>query len=36
LALFALLALVSVDGCSATGPETALETAYSAVGARVK
>jgi hypothetical protein len=32
--VFALLALVSVGGCSASGPETALETAYSAVGAQ--
>jgi hypothetical protein len=32
----ALLALVSVGGCSASGPEPALQTAYSAVGEQVK
>ena len=32
----ALLAIVCVAGCSASRPETALETAYSAVGAQVK
>ena len=32
----AVLAIVGVSGCSASGPETALETAYSAVGAQVK
>jgi hypothetical protein len=30
------LAFVGVGGCSVSGPETALETAYSAVGAQVK
>jgi hypothetical protein len=33
----ALLALIGVAGCSASGPEPMLETAaYSAVGAQVK
>jgi hypothetical protein len=31
-----LLAFVGLGGCSASGPETALETAYSALGAQVK
>jgi hypothetical protein len=34
--LLALLALVSVGGCAASGPEPTLEAAYSAVGAQVK
>ena len=34
--LLALLALVGVGGCSASGPEPSFETAYSAVGAQVK
>jgi hypothetical protein len=34
--VFALLAFVSVGGCSASGPDTAFETAYSAIGAQVK
>jgi hypothetical protein len=32
----ALLALVCVGGCSASGPQPSPETAYSAVGAQVK
>jgi hypothetical protein len=32
----ALLAFVGVGGCSASGPETAFETAYSAMGPQVK
>jgi hypothetical protein len=32
----ALLALIGVDGCSASSPEPSFETAYSAVGAQVK
>jgi hypothetical protein len=32
----AVLALVGIGGCSASGPEPAFETAYSAVGAQVK
>ena len=32
----ALLALVCVDGCTASGPEPTFETAYSAVGLQVK
>jgi len=32
----ALLALAGVGGCSASGPEPPLETAYSAIGAQVK
>jgi hypothetical protein len=32
----ALLALFGVSGCSASGPEPPLETAYSAIGAEVK
>jgi hypothetical protein len=32
----ALLAVVGVGGCSASGPETAFETAYSAMGSQVK
>ncbi len=34
--LLALLALIGVGGCSASGPEPSFETAYSAVGAQVK
>jgi hypothetical protein len=34
--LLALLALIGVGGCSASGPEPPFETAYSAVGAQVK
>jgi hypothetical protein len=34
--LLALLALVGVGGCSASGPEPTFETAYSAIGAQVK
>jgi hypothetical protein len=32
----ALLVLIGVGGCSASGPDPAFETAYSAVGAQVK
>jgi hypothetical protein len=32
----ALLALIGVGGCSASGPEASFETAYSAIGAQVK
>jgi hypothetical protein len=32
----ALLAFVGVAGCSASAPETAVETAYSAMGSQVK
>jgi hypothetical protein len=32
----ALLALIGVDGCSASGPEPPLEMAYSAICAQVK
>jgi hypothetical protein len=32
----AVVALVDIGGCSASGPEPAFETAYSAVGAQVK
>ena len=31
-----LLALVRVGGCSASGTESALQTAYSAPGAQIK
>jgi hypothetical protein len=34
--LLAVLALVVVAGCAASGPEPSFETAYSAVGAQVK
>jgi hypothetical protein len=34
--LFAMLALIDVGGCSSSGPQPALETAYSAIGAQVK
>ena len=34
--LLALLALVAVGGCSASGPEPPFETAYSAVGIQVE
>jgi hypothetical protein len=34
--LFALLALLGVAGCSASSPEPAFETTYSAIGAQVK
>ena len=34
--LLALFALVYVGGCSASGPERAYQTAYSAVGVQVK
>jgi hypothetical protein len=34
--LLALLALVGVGGCSASGPEFSFETAYSAIGAQVR
>jgi hypothetical protein len=34
--LLALLALIGLGGCSASGPEPPLETAYSAIGASVK
>jgi hypothetical protein len=34
--LLALLLVVGVSGCSASGPEPTLDTAYSAVGAQVK
>jgi hypothetical protein len=32
----ALLALIGVGGCSASGRDPALETAYSAIGAQLK
>jgi hypothetical protein len=32
----ALLALIGVGGCSASGLEPRMETAYSAIGAQVK
>jgi hypothetical protein len=32
----AVLALIGVGGCSASGPEPPFETAYSAVGAQIK
>jgi hypothetical protein len=32
----ALLAFICVGGCSTSGPEPTLETAYSAIGAQVK
>jgi hypothetical protein len=32
----AVVSLVDIGGCSASGPEPAFETAYSAVGAQVK
>jgi hypothetical protein len=31
-----VLALACISGCSASGPEPRLETAYSAIGAQVK
>jgi hypothetical protein len=34
--LLAMLALIGLGGCSASGPEPSFETAYSAVGAQVK
>jgi hypothetical protein len=34
--LLALLAFVAVGGCSASGPEPGLETAFSAIGIQVK
>ena len=34
--LLAMLALIGVGGCSASGPEPPFETAYSAIGAQVK
>jgi hypothetical protein len=34
--LLAMLALIGVGGCAASGPEPTLETAYSAVVAQVK
>jgi hypothetical protein len=34
--LIALLAIVGICGCSASGTEPPLETGYSAVGAQVK
>jgi len=34
--LLVLLALVYVGGCSASGPELAYQTAYSAIGAQVR
>ena len=34
--VLALLAFIGVAGCSASGPEPAFETAYSAVGEQVK
>jgi hypothetical protein len=36
LCFLALLALIGVGGCSASGPEPSFETAYSAIGAQVK
>jgi hypothetical protein len=36
LCFLALLALMGVGGCSASGPEPWFETAYSAIGAQVK
>jgi hypothetical protein len=32
----ALLALVGVGGCSVSGPDPSIETAYSGVGAQMK
>jgi len=32
----AMLALMGVGGCTASGPEPPFETAYSAIGAQVK
>jgi hypothetical protein len=32
----AMLALIGVGGCSASGPELPFEIAYSAIGAQVK
>jgi hypothetical protein len=32
----AVLALAGISGCSASGPESPFETAYSAFGAQVK
>jgi hypothetical protein len=32
----ALLALIGLGGCSASGPEPSFQTAYSAVGAQLK
>jgi hypothetical protein len=34
--VLAVLALIGVGGCSASGPEPAFDTAYSAIGAQVK
>jgi hypothetical protein len=34
--LLALIALVGICGCSASGQEPSVETAYSAMGAAVK
>lgn len=36
MCFLALLSLVGVGGCSASGPEPTFETAYSAIGAQVK
>jgi hypothetical protein len=33
---FALLALIGIGGCSASGAEPPFETAYSAIGVQVK
>jgi type IV secretory pathway VirB2 component (pilin) len=32
----AVLAIIAVGGCSASGPKASFETAYSAIGAQVK
>jgi hypothetical protein len=32
----AVLALIGLGGCTASGPEPPLQTAYSAIGAQVK
>jgi hypothetical protein len=36
ICLFALLAVFGVGGCSASGPDPAFQTIYSAIGAQVK
>ena len=36
ICLFALLALVGLGGCSASGAAPTFQTAYSAIGAQVK
>jgi hypothetical protein len=34
--LLAMLALIGLGGCAASGPQPPFETAYSAIGAQVK